>query len=121
MLLAAAIGFAASSQPAYGGAPAVQSSAADRPETGRQGETTKEERETGQAWEPYHKGVRLVGHTDIWNRGANLNMAWVDGCAYVSTAKGSGPQAANSTSAEFLKEPAGVAVSHRGPSIKRSR
>lgn len=82
----------------------------DRAETGRQGETPKEDIASGRARQPYHKGVRLVGHTNIWNRGANLNMAWIDTCAYVSTAKGSGPQAANSTSAAYLKEPAGVAV-----------
>ncbi len=89
---------------------AQSSEAIDRPETGRQGETLQADIASGRALKPYHKGVRLVGHTDIWNRGANLNMAWIGSCAYVSSAKGSGPQAANSTSTAYLKEPAGVAV-----------
>jgi len=89
---------------------ARQASIVDRPETGRQGETPQSDIESGRARSPYHKGIQIVGHTDIWNRGANLNLAWIGDCAYVSTAKGAGPQAANSTSATYLREPAGVAV-----------
>lgn len=33
----------------------------------------------------YSKGVRIVGQTDLGKRGTNLQMAWVDDCAYVSS------------------------------------
>ncbi len=82
----------------------------DRPETGRQGQTTLEDIVSGRSQEPYYMGTRLVGHTDLWNRGANLQLSWIDDCAYVSTIKASSPQGANSKSALFLKPPAGVAV-----------
>ena len=82
----------------------------DRPETGLQGQTTIEDVVSGRSKLPYHAGVRLVGRTDIWNRGGNLQLSWVDQCAYVSTVKQTGPATANSRSALFLREPAGVAV-----------
>jgi len=82
----------------------------DRPETGMQGQLTVEDVLSGRSREPYFAGVRLVGRTDIWNRGGNLQLSWIDQCAYVSTFKPTGPITANSRSALFLGEPAGVAV-----------
>ncbi len=34
---------------------------------------------------PYHKGVRLVGHSDVWGRDSNVQLAWVDDCAYIAS------------------------------------
>lgn len=85
-------------------------SAGDRPETGLQGQTTIEDVLSGRSKLPYNVGVRLVGRTDIWNRGGNVQLSWIDKCAYVSSFKPTGPITANSHSALFLREPAGVAV-----------
>lgn len=35
--------------------------------------------------EPYSKGVRVVGRAPLGGRDSNLQLAWVDRCAYVST------------------------------------
>ncbi len=47
--------------------------------------------------EPYSKGVRVIGHSDIGKRSGNLIMAWSDRCAYVAggvklTPTGPGPK-----------------------------
>ncbi|HTV96173.1 MAG TPA: hypothetical protein VME42_09210 [Steroidobacteraceae bacterium] len=60
--------------------------AADHLEPGLQGQTMPEDLKTDILPQPYSKGVRLIGHTDLWKRGTNLQMAWVDSCAYVSSA-----------------------------------
>jgi hypothetical protein len=82
----------------------------NRAEPGLQGQTTLEDIVSGRSQEPYYAGTRIVGHTDIWNRGANLQLAKIDNCAYVSTFKANGSQGENSKSAIFLRPPAGVAV-----------
>jgi hypothetical protein len=53
----------------------------DRPEPGKQGETLPDEVKV--LPQPYQKGVRVVGHSTIDDRGGNLIMAWADHCAYV--------------------------------------
>jgi hypothetical protein len=63
--------------------PAGQSSLGDRLEPGLQGQTIPDDLKTDTLQQPYSKGVRLIGHTDLWNRGSNLQMAWIDSCAYV--------------------------------------
>ena len=88
----------------------VAPSPGDRPETGLQGQTTLEDVISGRSKLPYYAGVRLVGRTDIWNRGSNHQLSWIDRCAYVSTVKATGPLVANSRSEQFLRPPAGVAV-----------
>lgn len=95
---------------ALGASAPTDKSSGDRPETGLQGQTTVEDIMSGRSQEPHYKGTRLVGHTDLWNRGANLQLSWIDSCAYVSTLKASSPQGANGKSELFLKPPAGVAV-----------
>jgi hypothetical protein len=73
-------------------APAIsQQSTPDNPEKGMQGQTMPDDLKSDVLQQPYSKGVREAGHTDIWNRGGNMNMAWVDGCAYVSSFPASGP------------------------------
>src|SRR5277367_5006167 len=71
--------------------PVGQSSPGDRLEPGMQGETMPEDLKTDTLQQPYSKGVRLLGHTDIWSRGSNLQLAWIDSCAYVSSTKPIGP------------------------------
>ena len=66
-------------------APADLKSSADRLEPGLQGRTMPEDLKGEALSQPYSKGVRLVGHTDVWSRGGNINMAWIDSCAYVSS------------------------------------
>jgi hypothetical protein len=56
---------------------------ADRLEPGLQGQT-----EPGEARvlpRPYSTGVQIVGHAALSGRDSNLQLAWVDSCAYVST------------------------------------
>lgn len=72
--------------PAFG-----QTSSGDRLEPGMQGQTMPEDLKTPVLPVPYSKGVRLVGHTTIWNRGGNMNMARIDSCAYVSSFPATGP------------------------------
>jgi hypothetical protein len=82
----------------------------DHLEPGLQGQTMPEDLKGDMLDRPYSKGVRLIGHNDLWNRGSNLQMAWIGTCAYVSSAKpipGSPPWGLNNT-ADGSK--AGVAV-----------
>lgn len=82
----------------------------DRLEPGLQGQTMPDDLKTETLAQPYSKGVRLVGHTDIWSRGSNLLLATVDSCAYVSsmTALPGVPPFGENKSADGSK--AGVAV-----------
>ncbi|MCE7796492.1 hypothetical protein LWE61_07940 [Sphingobium sufflavum] len=57
---------------------------ADRPEPGLQGQTMPGEAGQIQA-QSYRKGVQLVGHAPLGGRDSNLQLAWVDQCAYVSS------------------------------------
>ncbi len=59
--------------------------APDRLEPGLQGQTAPGDPPGQVLPQPYSKGVRLVGHSDIGGRGSNLQLAWVDRCAYVSS------------------------------------
>lgn len=67
------------------GKPQPSTVSVDRPEPGLQGQTMPDDLTAPTLPQPYSKGVRLVGHTDLWNRGSNLQMAWAGDCAYVST------------------------------------
>ncbi|MGQ0530563.1 MAG: hypothetical protein ACT4PG_12290 [Panacagrimonas sp.] len=57
----------------------------DLPETGLQGQVPLADQNSGHAALGYRKGVKLVGHNTIMNRGANFSTAWLDDCAYVTT------------------------------------
>jgi hypothetical protein len=55
----------------------------DHPEPGLQGQVM-----AGDARilpNPYHQGVRLIGHSPILNRDSNVQLSWIDQCAYVSS------------------------------------
>ncbi len=58
---------------------------ADRLEPGLQGQTAPGDQPGEVLAVPYSKGVRIVGHTNMADRGSNLQLAWVDSCAYVSS------------------------------------
>lgn len=59
------------------------SGSADNPEPGRQGEILPGEAKV--LAKPYSKGVRVVGHSAVWGRAGNIQLAWVDRCAYVAS------------------------------------
>ena len=79
----------------------------DMPETGLQGQTPLADMASGRSQEPYFCGLRIVGYSDILNRGANWQLARVDHCAYVATLKNVflAPNDPVTT-----RDPAGVAV-----------
>jgi hypothetical protein len=58
--------------------------AQDNPEPGRQGEQIEGDKPGTVLAKPYSKGVRVIGHDPIANRGGNLIMAWSGKCAYVA-------------------------------------
>jgi hypothetical protein len=68
---------------------ACAAAAADRPEPGLQGQTMPGE--AGVLPRPYAKGVRRIGHDPIHGRDSNVQLAWVDHCAYVSSTGGPFP------------------------------
>ena len=64
---------------------AVASMTQDHLEPGLQGQTMPDERNLDVLPQPYSKGVRVIGHTDLWARGSNLLLDTVGNCAYVSS------------------------------------
>lgn len=58
-------------------------STADHLEPGLQGQAMPGEARVLQ--QPYSKGVEVVGHSPVWNRDTNLQLSWVDHCAYISS------------------------------------
>ena len=56
---------------------------ADNPEPALQGQTMPGEAVV--LARPYSKGVRVIGHSPISGRDSNIQMSWVDHCAYVSS------------------------------------
>jgi hypothetical protein len=79
----------------------------DAPEPGLQGQTPLADMASLRSQDPYFCGMRIVGHNDVLNRGANWQMSRIDDCAYLATLKASavGPNDPVNT-----REPAGVAV-----------
>lgn len=63
----------------------------DRPEPGLQGQTLPEDKPGSILAKPYFKGVRVVGHDTIRGRDSNVQVTWVDHCAYVSSTAGPFP------------------------------
>lgn len=56
---------------------------ANNPEPGRQGEILPGEARV--LPQPYAKGVQLVGHEPLGGRTGNIQLAWIDSCAYVTS------------------------------------
>lgn len=63
----------------------------DRLEKGLQGETLPEDKPGTILATPYSKGVEVVGHDAVLGRDSNVQLAWVDQCAYVSSTGGPFP------------------------------
>jgi hypothetical protein len=58
---------------------------ADRLEPGLQGQSLPADKPGSVLAQPYSKGVRVVGHEPLQGRDSNLQLAWVNHCAYVSS------------------------------------
>lgn len=71
--------------------PASGPAFADNPEPGLQGRQLAEDTLGSILQTPYSKGVRVVGHDAILGRDSNVQLAWVDHCAYVSSTGGPFP------------------------------
>ena len=63
--------------------------AEDHIEPGLQGQSTAGEGRV--LSRPYSKAINLVGHDPIYGRDSNVQLAWVDHCAYVSSTAGPFP------------------------------
>jgi hypothetical protein len=61
---------------------------ADNPEPGLQGQQMSEDNPGSILAAPYSRGVRVVGHDPIRGRDSNIQLVWVDHCAYVSSSHG---------------------------------
>jgi hypothetical protein len=61
----------------------------EHPEPGLQGQTMPGEVDI--LPRPYSKGVKLIGHDSIHGRDSNVQLTWVDHCAYVSSTGGPFP------------------------------
>src|SRR6516162_9930094 len=51
-------------------------------ETGLQGEVPRADQMSGRSKQGYIKNMKVVGHTNVSNRGGNGHLAWIDECAY---------------------------------------
>lgn len=63
----------------------------DRPEPGLQGQSMPSDSPGSILAKPYSKGVRVVGHDPVAGRQGNIQLAWVDHCAYISSSGGAFP------------------------------
>ncbi|MCB1690657.1 MAG: hypothetical protein KDI33_19325 [Halioglobus sp.] len=80
----AALPFGADAASASAATP-VTAVTADRPEPGKQGESMAADKPGDILAQPYSSGVNLVGHSDVWSRDSNIQLSWVDECAYISS------------------------------------
>ena len=72
--------------------PGVASEAAgSHIEPGLQGQSLPEDNPGSILAHPYSKGVRVIGHDPIRGRDSNVQLSWVDHCAYVSSTGGAFP------------------------------
>lgn len=71
--------------------PPLTGAAGDRLEPGLQGQTMPADNPGSILAQPYSKGVRVIGHDPISGRDSNVQLSWVDHCAYVSSTGGPFP------------------------------
>ena len=71
--------------------PAPTGFAGDRLEPGLQGQSLPEDNPGSILAQPYSKGVQVIGHDPISGRDSNVQLSWVDHCAYVSSTGGPFP------------------------------
>lgn len=57
----------------------------DNPEPGMQGQSMPEDAPGSILARPYSVGVNLIGHNDVWERDSNIQLSWVDHCAYIAS------------------------------------
>lgn len=76
---------------ALAGAPAAAAAAGDRLEPGLQGQSMAADNPGTILAQPYSKGVRVIGHDPIDGRDSNVQLSWVDHCAYVASTGGPFP------------------------------
>lgn len=57
----------------------------DYPEPGMQGESLASDKPGEVLARPYIMNMRVVGHSDVWRRDSNVQMAWVGDCAYLAS------------------------------------
>lgn len=67
------------------GSAAVATAPPDHPEPGLQGQWAAGDPPGAILAQPYAKGALLVGHSDVWKRDTNIQLSWVDHCAYISS------------------------------------
>ena len=60
-------------------------------ESGLQGQTLPQDDPGSILARPYSKGVQVIGHDVIQGRDSNVQLTWVDHCAYVSSTGGPFP------------------------------
>ncbi len=65
--------------------------AGDHLEPGLQGQSMPADHPGGILAQPYSKGVRVIGHDPIRARDSNVQLTWIDHCAYVSSTGGPFP------------------------------
>ncbi|MBB5685358.1 LVIVD repeat-containing protein [Sphingobium boeckii] len=69
----------------------AQTTQEDRLETGLQGQSLPQDKPGSILAQPYSKGVHVIGHDGIRGRDSNVQLSWVDHCAYVSSTGGPFP------------------------------
>lgn len=57
----------------------------DHLEPGLQGQNLPEEVKAGILPQPYSKNVRVIGHSDVFGRDSNVQLAWSGHCAYIAS------------------------------------
>jgi hypothetical protein len=57
----------------------------DHPEPGMQGQWVPGDPPGAVLPQPYSRGVRLIGRSDVWKRDTNIQLSWVDHCAYIAS------------------------------------
>ena len=62
-------------------------------ETGLQGEVPRADQMSGRSKQGYIKNMKVIGHTDVNNRGGNGHLGWIDECAYFRGGKVGTPEA----------------------------
>lgn len=78
------------------GLQAAAKASADHLEPGLQGQAVPADNPGSVLARPYSKSIRVVGHEPIRGRDSNVQLSWVDHCAYVSSTGGPFPLIATS-------------------------
>ena len=77
--------------PAWAASTSTSVATRDHLEPGLQGQTLPQDDPGSILTRPYSKGVQVIGHDVIKGRDSNVQLSWVDHCAYVSSTSGPFP------------------------------